>query len=710
MSLSSPNKNKADDHIVSTDKTNFQSIKANNENNSRIKIKEEKLPLFLRKNSGSNLSNENNKITIDSCSIKLAKHKNKIKLAQRKSETYEDENNKDKNKLNENENLNILNRQFLLNNDNIISKSNSNPSSSACLKANINEKANFIPTKIFDFEDNLLNLNYKNKETENDLKEIKDKFVHKDYHNAKFFDYDLLIEKNKNLFFNYNKMQSDDKINKNIAVKQKQNLSKKANFQTIDKIEKEGILNSCDIIKFNSWNTSSSKNNTIFADEIIKENLFQEKNLQLFNSSDSSKFDLTKHHIDKPLIIKNINSNNINNETDVEMNDYKNDYNQLINLDQFFTNNLKKTNNKVTDSGCSDFKFLNKLNNSNYCDNTLQVKDNIINSDLNFALEHNFITNNKKIDISNELLSCYEKRDTNIKSLTNNSSHCRNKDFNPLNIKVAKIESFISNSNNAINFDNKFSSQKNKQMIIYKNDFMRKFNTSDAVKAPRIIIDLKDYSSVANTDSKLLVTAEMEKSNKTNNINRLSGLNFMSNNRSNKSTSNDDSKELINFNSKESNSDNNNLNYNNFNRENLNKNINQYEKNNIHSSWKKSEISNFNSMRNFTSYNSSKTNNKIFLEKESNFKSTLQLSKIKSQNKSDNQCSNSHLSLKTKQSQKNQIFFPVEISIKSFHSVNSFNNSSSSKTRSDIPTNENVINFKIQNNDKKNKDKNTNKK
>jgi hypothetical protein len=301
------------------------------------------------------------------------------------------------------------------------------------------------------------------------------------------------------------------------------------------------------------------------------------------------------------------------------------------------------------------------------------------------------------------MLSCYGKKEPNKKESSSKIFvNTTQKVFNPIDSKEAQIRPLIDNAASTMNLD-KFSISKNSELKINQNDFLKKFNTSDAIRPPRIFLDINNLFA-ANSDQHLLVTAEMENSNKNINVNRLGGSNFMSNNRSNISTSNDDSKELLNFNSKESNNPNNiNLNY--FNSGNINKEINNNKNINKNvRTFNSKNSGNSNSLSNNIpiNFDSNKGNNKYSEDKDCNFNLDPKLSKFNSQNNSNiNKSSNSNFSFKTKQSQKNQIFFPMEVSVKSFNSANSVNNKSN-KTISDFPSYNYLSNFNTSNTDKNN--------
>jgi len=269
----------------------------------------------------------------------------------------------------------------------------------------------------------------------------------------------------------------------------------------------------------------------------------------------------------------------------------------------------------------------------------------------------------------------------------------------PTNIETCKDnKKMISNIlnkksfNNIMDFENKslikkFDYNKNNKKIsnsknnIESIDFIKKYNTSDAIRPPKIFLDLNEITTLNNLDPMLIVTAEIDK--KKNILNNYRSTN--SNQRSNRSTSND-SKEfgsnsnINNFNSKEANNiyqnlnSNNSGNYNNFDlSNNFNLTTNSYKI--IYNSIKNKEINKTNDEKNkFAILND-------------------QCSDILSNNLSINNrnlnltnSSKSNKSLKKKLKQENQIFFPTEINI-----FDNNNNMSNDSINHQISVNKNYI-------------------
>lgn len=757
MSSNSPIKNQRNQKSLE------RKISENNHSHTINKQTKDNLPLFLRKNSGSNACGNNiNQIQCDSAFGKFSIPKKNVKSSnQRSSEevNFNSNNYKNLNKLFEKEKSSASDKPIQLSNSNYVSYSfsNSNPVSCGSAKGNLEEKpiSQQNPVKRFSSEEDLISLST-NKYVKDSIKNTSNSNFNNVSSNNNyfgsnllggsnhFFEYDLTKDKNNNLF---NTSSSRTRSESNLVInrfneKQRQSiLLAKANLNTLENEESESsIFNNDQIKKFNSWNNSSNTN----ANKLISSNNFDNKNnnnkvrsifnsddlsdqnhLALFNSTNSVV--LNRESLDKFFINKQIGSQNLlssDKKSQIQLLNNMNVTMKSKNKSPNLTQELNNTpsNNKTFSASCSDnnSNSNNNINNFYYnnsnnplfnaeakASSKFQIGAEEENTDYeaNFALAAKFITNNKKIPMTPSMLNSKEKysfiNNNNKKPELNSfqfqeAASLENKSIYSIekNQKRYSIDNILNN----VKPNNLIPSKNCELNAFNQNDFLKKFNTSDAVRPARIYLEMNDLAAASNSDQHLLVTAEMEKTNKNLNSNRISeSNNFMSNYKSNKSTSNDDSKEfgsnanLLNFNSNASNNNNNN-NHNNF-----NMNLNYFNcSNNNNNDYNNS---NQYSKRNFNNFDSNKKNKNLLEEKEFNLNLDPQLSKFNSQNNSNYRSSNSNsnLSFKTKQSQKNQIFFPVEISVKSFNSANSVNNSSK-KTVSDFACKENAIQFNKPNN------------
>ncbi len=619
----------------------------------------------------------------------------------------------------------------------------------------------------FEFEEEVFTFSNKNSEKGsiknntnthniNNNQIIKDFKCNDDSGNYNIFEYDLIREKNNNLYNTSSKATSDNNlvINK-FNEKQRQNILKKANFQTLlETEENESLLfNNDQIKKFNSWDNtsnvnankliSSTDNNNHHLSIFNVKDLSDQKQLAFFYSTNPNVFNKRSSDIN---LIQNQQGSNIKSSLDYKAQPQLNNTNiaiKNVNISPYSIqeNDSTPSNSKIISESCSynnsnkNHNFISKdplFNFEDKASSKLQKEEEYTDYEANFAFEARFITNNKKIPIMPSMINQTEKQDCINKTtdfifpaFKDTKEEETKPSYSKESQKLYSKEMFVT----ALKSEKYIASKNNSELNINQNDFLKKFKTSDTIRPARIYLEINDFAAASSSDHNLLVTAEMDKTNN-NNFNNKKSLSggpnyFMSNYKSNKSTSNDDSKQfgsnvnLLNFNSKESNNFNSNsLNY--FNsgnsNNNISKNSNSNKKNNNTNKNKdtnsnsnnKNSISNDNPNSNFNFYDnlndlnskrnvnnkveSNKANKNLAEEKEYNFNLDSQLRKFNSQDNSNNKSSNSNFSFKTKQSQKKQIFFPVEVSIKSFNSANSVYNNSN-KTISDFPCSEKTINW-----------------
>lgn len=444
-----------------------------------------------------------------------------------------------------------------------------------------------------------------------------------------------------------------------------------------------------------------------------------------FNSCDNNIF-LEPLKLNKK--IKNIEStsnNEISNASSFYMKlDKKH---KEISKDKYF-NDFKfteKSINNLKESKIDNHSYNYQYNFEKKFNNDLSKNDNIlINEGLeaeynDFNLECQFITNNKKIilkdnnpcsflsknkigDANKEIELDYQDKKNQIAiDLSSNNVENNNKQNQfYLNSKERKLninqeeKSFDSKmscefpsqvlnkdmifTDKAYNYNLKDDCNNviyNKNQFEIKNernnssDFVSKFNTSEAVKPPKIYLELNQVKNITTNDSTLIVNAEMDRKN--NLLENIYGSYNGSNYKSNRSTSNE---------SKD---------YNNTNNNNFNDNVNLGTINSYHSRdsvnneykyrsegiYKNINLKTFNSSN---SSNNNNNNNNDLLKINSNqlaYKINEQIDiekkliQANTNNKitSGNSLINTSNNLKKKPVQKNRIFFPTDIPLLNFN-------------------------------------------
>jgi len=635
-----------------------------------------------------------------------------------------------------------------------------------------------------------IRFNEKEKNKDNNKIEPPNSAAENNYENEND-DYDLMSNMNNSIPICLNL------INKNKTKRQSL-----ASFnQTVEAADAENFENE-EIKKFNSWNNprntakmclnsiSAAQNKNVFEDlnieKDIAEAVYNSINIDTcFESCDKSDYFMQPRKSNKDLIkcqfesksrIKsppnlNVNWKRLEKSQQQEaprefLNLLSNNYlkeskDDLLNVSN--TNNLDKNNNDFS-SNNPDEKFKSErfydyftFENREFSKcNTPSVfgKDAYYNNNNNnksksgeeeksddenlFSLESQFITNNKKIFLKDEisyvenfntLNNENEKQNKQIKNLPKTKFTCsdnqnkpipnNNRSNNYLNFAFSEKETnkfdFMNNNqfehsfNSAMSFEFPLNTYTTNNSNIYnlnpvntanphsqtgnllydnyniKNeiesgsekinyDLLRKFNTSDAVRPPKVFLELNKLNNSGSHDPMLIVTAEIEsKNNLFGNIySSYNGSNY----KSNRSTSND-SKEPNNH----VNNVNTNINLETYNsKESINNNFNN---NNIilktFNSGNSINTNTYNTnFNNFGKVNTQQKTNKIYKEKDliNNIKQVNNHCKSDSanavtttNNDNNNHNNNTNITSTKKPMQKKQIFFPTEINIKNLSSI-----------------------------------------
>jgi len=363
------------------------------------------------------------------------------------------------------------------------------------------------------------------------------------------------------------------------------------------------VVNDLSCKNIREISSSSNPYDLAFTGEVDKKNLRIKNNEEENSDAESSYLALEAKFITNNKLISKEERNLLSN----------NDQNEM----QLNPNSLKlldrsKNNPKDFDCNKKKFNFVEKEKKTNF---NFNQQENSFNSDMCCEIPYNHKNN---------------------LAYNSNSAY----DSIPFGNRKSLIKEKINESENERN---------------NSNDFLRKFNTSGAAKLPNIFIELNGIKNITTNDSMLIVTAEIDsKKDLFENIYRsYNGSNY----KSNRSTSNDSRDNNKNF----DNINDTNFNLNNFNsRDSVNNNLlNNFNSNNINlKTFNSGDSSRYNS-NNILKANSQQQPIKTLEQKEllnnimqvnTNFKSN------------SGGCKN--ITLKKKQIQKNQIFFPSEINIK----------------------------------------------
>lgn len=335
---------------------------------------------------------------------------------------------------------------------------------------------------------------------------------------------------------------------------------------------------------------------------------------------------------------------------------------------QFVTNNRKKfmrkesKNQKENENQTLQLKNFPKIsyisNDGNHGNNN---NNNHILKDYGFAFfqkEKNYFSNINNSIKNNKINSCNNNINNNRNNFNNDNN---NKNENSFNSAVScefadQTDKNNPHKTNAVNTPIPYSNAENQLINKNKdelesernNDFIRKFNTSDAVKPQKVFLELNKANNLTTNDPMLIVTAEIDvKKNLLGNIfSSYNGSNY----KSNRSTSNES----------KDNNNNNNI----FNSKSSNSNMNNYYP-------KESNSFNNNAYKN----NNQQQTNKTYEEKEL----MNNIMKVNTGCRSDsghsatntnivlNSNNNTNITSKKKPLQKNQIFFPTEINIRNLN-------------------------------------------
>lgn len=412
---------------------------------------------------------------------------------------------------------------------------------------------------------------------------------------------------------------------------------------------------------------NSAKNDNI---EKQKSKLKNIKNLQvnkddLINKSNDFHLNLLKTNQDRVNIKHNLNIySDISDDFNKDITNLKKNFNEEFSDNEnnfsleakFITNNKKIIiNDKIKSSGKANIK-VNRIEN-NINSEFIKNQNKIYNDDNN----ENYFNNNLLLNNSKKT-NCIDKylQSTNINDCKIINNFCSNENYKFNNNSFEKEKNLKLNEsfNSAMscefignipaNFQNNPKFSINNDLI--SNNVLKKFNTSDAVKPPKIFLEIKELTRNSNIDPMLIVNAEIGDKKKLI-INKRNSY-TSSIQRSNRSTSND-SKEFSNSN----------INMNNYSSKegNINFSANAYNLSNKD-----------NSGQNFTALNinyNQHTKEKDQINSQ-NIEDINGKTKEKSQankfNPINSNLNNIDLSIKKKQNPKNQIFFPTEINMINF--------------------------------------------